>query len=182
MYAALYTCVELSALGTVALHPLPTPCQRTASSLLITWTPELQFTGGKKTKQRKDAVKSFFFNWLHICFSSVVLPVCLGVAQHRRVQWRSNIACCLFCAVNLKWLLWWRWEEKGRGLTANQAGETLGPLTELLLGLYFSTKKEKNRWQKKEMFPVVLTFSEFWSFEQTAGGASWRKWWGKGAP
>lgn len=36
MYAALYTWVELSALGTVALHPLPTPCQQTASSLLKT--------------------------------------------------------------------------------------------------------------------------------------------------
>lgn len=162
MYAALYTCVDLSALGTVALHPLPTPCQRTASSLLITWTPKLQFTGRKnKTKQRKDAVKSFFSTSYIAAFLPSSLPVCLDVAQHRRIQWRSNIACSLFCPVNLKWLLWWRWEEKGRGLTANQAGETLGPLTELILGLYFSTKKEKNHWQKKRCFPSFWHFQNF---------------------
>lgn len=50
---------------------------------------------------------------------------------------------------------------KGKELTASQAGETLGPRKELLLGLYIF--KEKNRIvDKKKMFPVVLTFSKFW--------------------
>lgn len=50
---------------------------------------------------------------------------------------------------------------KGKELTESQAGETLGPLTELLLGLYFS-KEKKRIIDKKKKFPVVLTFSEFW--------------------
>lgn len=60
---------------------------------------------------------------------------------------------------------------KGKELTASQAGETLGPRTELLLGLYFS--KEKNRIvDKKKDVSRRFDIFRILALKQTAGGAS----------